>query len=91
MASTKLDTLLKSVKFSPRETRLLQALSRERGWVPTRDLCTKEFGEADHKWPLNATHIVTAGMLTIAKKLAHAGKPPIAKRGGGRLGNEYKW
>lgn len=81
-----------TIKLSPREGRLAEALQGFGDWVNGESLCVKEFGGSKAKWPLNARHIVSGALNSLQRKLEfHRSKVMLAKRGnGGRAGIEYK-
>lgn len=84
-------TSSKEVKLSPRESRLVSALRKSRGWLGTAALAEAEFGSPG-KWPINARAIVRLAVATAEMKYLRAkGSTKIVRRGnGGRGGIEFK-
>lgn len=78
--------------LSPREKRLVEYVKNFDGpeWVSTAELCCFEFGKDERQWPFNARILVVNAMERASRKLATGGQQ-IAKRGGRRIGNEYKY
>lgn len=82
------------IKWSPRESRLLTALQKVKkgDWIGSNSLCVAEYGRDADGWPLNARQIVTGTLASIMEKLRRnrSDGRTLARRGGGRGGNEYR-